>query len=624
MSKVCHVCNSSTSNPLKKDEVNTNNCYIEMFRKFDPTGNTLSLLVQGDPEAIKFYQEERENQRLLEDFTSSKSRLFQVCSCSKKYFHPDCLIKHCLLSVSFSCRECDKVYSLSFKENSEINRSNESFICSFLLLLLFFAAFLTVGILLFTKTILLNSNEDLDHNNYLLGILLVLFAIIFMVLLIVIIRNRFKANNTNSFVIKDTTNLNKNVGRQSSFNFIKNLKNAKKNQDQQADSSKGGVGRAFSSNSINVDATGLAEQEGNELDFEFSDCKNKDFLVNCISFAKNRLKMESIELSDLRRANQDYLNLILRAEKRLRLNIDEGNTELEAARNRNKEEVVDVMFNDKEAPKTRRTKSINFIKPDSYKDYYLELPSALLSLIDSVHEKGIKRQASYEYDKGLLDYNKLCVKKAKKKNEKKINSNLIFSYNIKSVKRRGVAVVEKSVKKEKVSLMGAYLDKKRKKDEEEAKKKLEAEKHDTKLNKSLNRSQLQSSENNKEKDNKLDKSRVIPHHSSVQEAPKQKIAFLGNYLKKKRAQTGKVPASKQKMMNEQLKDNNLTHEYNNEFKELNKSTMNANVNPNQSQRNLLDPMSTSHILEKKIDFKSDNSRINTNNLNTLNMSNNNI
>lgn len=618
MSRVCYICNSHSSNPLKKDEVNHNNVYLDLFRKYDYGSNSLSLLVQGDPDTVKLYQEEQKhNYKLIEEINNTRTKLFQVCNCSKKYFHPDCLIKHCLLTVTYTCKDCEKDYSLFFKQNSYNNKGSEMFFCKTLSLVVLILGLVVVSILLFAEVIKLRENEDLQHTTYLLGILLLIISLVLVILLSRIIKKRMRMRNTNSYVIKDTSNVNKTLTKQNSFNFIKNIKS--KTSRRNISSSPKNLSIDDNNNNNNMNKDNIIDDIEEELRFDLPDSKNKDFIENYILFTNCRLKMDLMEIAELRVSNSMYLNHVLKSERKLIYHIEEGNAELEAEKNRNKEEVVDVMLEDNDKPKQKINNSITPIKPEKYRDRYHELPSQLLTLIDNTpQDMKVKRQTTFELDKENLDYNKLCVKKSlQKKNDKKNNLNNIFNFTLKNIKKRGG---DKSKREEggKVSILGSYLKKKRAKEEKEKNASIEKQrtphlsKDETMLNKSKlgglgtqshNNSALNTNNshyNNGQGNNISKSNNMLGNYSNTTNSnnlittnfktskENKKPSFLGNFLKKHRAKTGKASTPQNNAITDELKSNKNRKNLEINIEEANKTAFIP------SNREMLEPNSTSN------------------------------
>ena len=504
MSKVCFACNNINLN--LNYNVNANNIYLDQL-KSTKNSKTLSDLVKGDKEALKYYKEDQKG--LLDEERPKSSKLLQVCHCPKKLYHPECLISRVLITLNYTCPDCNTPFSLTFKQDN-YGEGFGWFIFKVIVLVIILAALFVISILLFTEDIKLTTREKTIHNNHLLGILILIISILLFVLLLSIIKNRFIRNKNNLYKLRDLSGsltIKKETKSLKEAKFITKLKeNLKSVENQEEDKSE---------KEVVVD-------KNNDLEdiFILPEDSDKKFFKECLIFSKNRLKMDEMELAQLKNSNMKFLYYCIKNEKKLLNSINEGNVELEEIKNKNKKEEIDVMLNDDEQPKLKRSHSLD-IKEIPLEDRKKFLPKEFINLVENVYVEKMDKiyneanmLTNIRSDYGIFinpqitkwveecreeisfdnlrkksviikfkpDYNKMCVKQEIKKKLGK-NSQIIsiYNYDINFIKPKGLVVKVKEDKPaEKINLIGGWRKKKLKEKEKHNDKK--EEKKEDKLN----------------------------------------------------------------------------------------------------------------------------------------------
>lgn len=279
--------------------------------------------------------------------------------------------------------------------------------------------------------------------------------------------------------------------------------------------------QGYNNNNDNDEDMQKQAQEEEEIseNLGLHDIRGKKLYIHSMGFAMNRLKLNILELAELKYNNNSFSNDIVKHSLKLYNTIEEGNTELEIQRNMNKEEVADAMLKESEQPKTRLGNSIILDgKQEDYEDGLYDISSSqMLSLLDNNAKDKMKKLSTFQEDKKNVDYNKICViKQNNKRNKNHMLGNNIFTYNIKQIKVRG-KIPQKQT--EKRSLLGKYLKKKRVLVEDKNKSKVEDFANTPKQVQMSNMLDSKSAEHNKvEESNKINNS-IKPMKSNVQLSP---------------------------------------------------------------------------------------------------------
>lgn len=556
---VCFVCHFAEFYHNKRNEVNQYNIYLENFKPsklFFRGDNGLSIDVNGD-RGITLYKEGQHESSRINLIHSSKIKLLQACDCQDKLYHPDCLIQNCLLTVNYHCKDCSSPYSLSFKESS--SQLCLSYFLSLLVLILIFFGILAVAILLFTSTISVAQMSQLQHLNLLLGLLLLLVDVFVLFEIVDRIRNKDKLTLTSTFILKDKSD---------DRAFRSNIFSKKQKSGENYKKKKG--------SSFTIENISSSERDNQAF-------SNKDYIRACILFEKARLSMSLEEVAEIKHVNSEMINFALKSENKMIAQISEANLELKAEMKHNVEEKLEVVLKNNEKPKEKVFSSLVPSKPRSKLnklDDVKKSTNQMLVILDNVEAnkesaQTLKRENSFQKTEIKEDvYNQLCVKKEhKKRTEKKNNLPGIFNFSLKYMKKKGG---DSSKEEPKVSLLGGVIKKKREKENQE---------------KELKEKEQKDKELRAKKDNVSEKSNIKPK-TTKERAPK--FNLLGNYLKKKRGQTGKVTNT-------------------NELSNLPQLSNNDSQYPNKSDN--INKADTMMNFKKKVDFQGTD-KVNTSNLST--------
>lgn len=535
MNKSCYICKSTTLNFFKRNEINKNNLYLQQYEPFEEN-KRLSSLIKGDEEAIFQLKEEKETTNLLDSYNINRSKVLQVCYCSGKLVHPECLIKKCLLTVNFSCSECDSPYSLYFKKTSQNFTEGWNLIFKLIVIMIFCVALLLIAILLFSETIKIKLIEKVSYLNYSLGIIMVLLFIFLLYIFIKSIVNWFKLQEYNTYVVRD-------MGIKKSMTYI-----------------------STNLNKMNVDKNRHEEEKKNSV-LDLRSRNATEFIKEYYNFAMHHLNLTEMELANLKINNRDYLKIIIDKEKLKHQTIEESNLEIEATKHKLKEETYDAILTEEEKNilkknLTRSKTCIKYERPSIYQEKYIEIPEIITYTIDEVYyEEQDKKRNNSEIKVNICEYNKLCIKKKiHKNNNKKHDIYNIFSISVQNIKEdtNNLDIDDKKEKKEKekVNLLGGFLKKKNKAinnknhhtEENKEKEKDKDKEQKEKENKD-------NSKNNSNIDNKSNQDNISKKSNNAHKKDGSSISQYQDFKKKRMTHIVSEPIFKNKINNDSNKNN---------------------------------------------------------------------
>lgn len=510
LSSTCYICNLSFFDQNRKNEINENNIFLNNFTKYTQvrSKNSLTAVVSGNINALRIYFDEieQEENKLISHYdTVSRNKLIQSCECIDKYLHADCLIKHCLLNMSFECNDCNCLYSISFMEKS--NKKLFFYIIMIIIQLLTIISLIVISILLFTHQISLKTMKiEVLYLDILLACLLQLFNIFLIFFLIFYIKNKNEYIKKYNYIVKDLSI------------------NKKKNQQKQLNVKLKENNKLTEMSRINQDPS------------IFPQNTNDDYIEKSLFYIKNKLNLSLEEILELKISNYQYINHVLYKENQIKNIIFENNSKIKSDLSKKAEkgkinEKEDILLNENERPKGKVFSSLIERKKNQEVYNNIQLKLNIIDSYDSSHlvndsHQGLRKENSYSKHLDKEVYSKINKEKEKdleihmsnkRKTIKKNNLHPIFNLNI----NQYVINNKNSKEVQKVSLLGGVI-KKRKKEKEEKKAKENNEKNSKTFNLSTTKSR-----------------RDMRIKQTFKEKDQPKYNLLGNYLKKIRTHKNK-------------------------------------------------------------------------------------